>query len=70
MPARGPLPIQRMSLAILSSETATVRTAPLAATTLSIVLCAWKWLDVSRSPRPVRSLMIVAARAAGTRGAC
>ena len=38
MPARGPLPIQRMSLAILSDDTATVRTAPLAETTLSIVL--------------------------------
>ena len=49
MPARGPEPSQRMSLAILNSETATVRIAPLAATALSSVDCAWKWFVVSRS---------------------
>ncbi len=42
MPARGPEPSQRMSLAILSSDTAIVFSAPLAATTPSSVLCAWK----------------------------
>src|SRR5450755_2542162 len=42
MPALGPEPSQRMSLAIFVSETATVLSAPLAATQLSNEDCAWK----------------------------
>ena len=55
IPARGPEPSQRMSLAIFIRLTAMVRSAPLAATASSSVLCAWKWLVVSRTAMPVAS---------------
>src|SRR5450759_4510340 len=53
--ARGPLPISRMSPAILYSDTATLRRAPLADTTLSSVACDWKWLSLSAKATPVAS---------------
>src|SRR5207237_1566758 len=52
MPARGPEPNQRISLAIFMRLTANVLSEPLASTMLSRVLCAWKWLLVSRTVTP------------------
>ena len=64
MPARGPHPNRRMSLAILCSAIATDFSAALAATVPSSVDCALKWLSVSRKEMPVSS-----ARRAMTREA-
>ena len=55
MPARGPQPSRRMSLAILKSATATDLSAPLALTAESSVDWPLKWLAVSRSGSPVAS---------------
>jgi hypothetical protein len=43
MPARGPLPSQRISFEIFIRLTATVFRAPLAKTVAYIALCDWKW---------------------------
>jgi hypothetical protein len=58
MPARGPLPSQRMSLETFMTLTATVFRAPLAKTVPSTALCAWKWFSVSRTSTPKRSLSL------------
>ena len=55
-PARGPEPIQRMSLQILVSETAMVRSCPDASTSPSRAPCASKWLRASVNGRPVAAL--------------
>ena len=52
IPARGPEPSQRISLAIFMRLTASALSEPLASTMLSRVLCAWKWLLVSRTVTP------------------
>ena len=52
IPPRGPEPSQRISLHIFIRLTATVFSEPLASTTLSRVLCAWKWFVVSRTSTP------------------
>ncbi len=67
IPARGPEPSQRISLAIFSRLTAIVFSAPLAATTPSIALCAWKWLSVSTTSKPARSLRTAQTRPANSR---
>ena len=55
-PARGPEPIQRRSLQILTRLTATVFRAPDASTSASREPCASKWFRASRSGRPVSSM--------------
>ena len=68
MPQRGPEPSQRMSLAILVSATAQLRSAPLRKPTASRAACASKWLGASRNGRPVRaasSAITAAAKPAG-----
>ena len=52
-PQRGPEASRRMSLAILKSDTAMVRSAPLASTAASRAACASKWSAASRNARPV-----------------
>ncbi len=52
-PARGPEPIQRMSLQILCRPTAIVRSWPEASTSPSRAPCASKWSRASVSGRPV-----------------
>ena len=49
MPARGPMPISRMSEAIFQRPSAIVRSAPWAAMTASSAAWAWKWLAASRT---------------------
>ncbi len=55
MPARGPIPISRTSLAIFHRLSAIVRIAPWAAMAASSVDWAWKWFVVSRTSSPVRA---------------
>ena len=52
-PARGPEPIHRMSLAILYSAAATVRSCPDVSTSASRAPCASKWSRASVSGSPV-----------------
>src|SRR5437764_8460658 len=68
IPARGPEPSQRISLAIFMRLTANVLSEPLASTMLSRVLCAWKWLLVSRTVTPVISESIWQTRAGNAGG--
>ncbi len=63
MPVRGPEPIQRRSLAILTSDTATVRSAPEVSTSESWAAWASKWLDASTSGMPVCSAISWITRA-------
>ncbi len=53
-PEVGPLASQRMSLAIFSSATASVLSAPEAKTYASFAPCASKWFSASRNSSPVR----------------
>ena len=66
-PQRGPLPIQRMSLAILLRLTAMVLSRPLASTTQSRVACASKWFSASWKPMP-RSFERIAHTVRAKRG--
>src|SRR3990170_6875442 len=53
-PARGPLPIQRMSFAIFMNAVAYVRRTPEVNTSASRAACAWKWFVLSRISTPRR----------------
>ena len=65
IPARGPMPISRTSLAIFQRLRAIVRSAPWAAITASSVAWAWKWFAASRGPSsPVSAERRAQARAA------
>ena len=63
-PARGPMPMNRMSDAIFQRPSAIVRSPPCAAIAASSAAWAWKWFDVSRTWRPVSSDRRMQARAA------
>ena len=62
MPDRGPEASQRMSLAILWSDTATVLSAPCAATSASFEASASNLLGAVSNSRPVRRVNQRAAR--------
>ena len=62
-PLRGPEPSQRMSSAILISETARVRSAPLAMTRASWAARAANLLGAVTNGSPVSSAMAAATRA-------
>ena len=64
-PARGPMPMNRMSLTRSSTgPSAIARRPPWAAIAASSVAWAWKWFGVSRTRRPVSSERWPQARAA------
>ena len=64
IPARGPIPMSRMSDAIFHSPSAIARSPPWAAIAASSEAWAWKWLGASRTWRPVSSERWTHARAA------
>ena len=68
MPVRGPELIHRRSLAIFTSDTATVRSAPDSSTRESWAAWASKWLSASRRGRPVCSSMSSMTRGAKPSG--
>ncbi len=65
-PARGPEASQRMSLAIFISDTARVRSAPLAATMASWAASAANLFGADTNGSPVSSAIFAATRSANS----